>query len=253
MLKKLWVTGLGVFLSLDVYATADSIYDEEFPLIWAPIITLSGGPAWAKPGQNQYLYSNPPPQNDYYHYNSKTGILATSEIFFGLQRFVYPCLIGQLGLGVAGASDAKASGEVDVDGIPAVNAYDYKVNHARIELKGKLIATYYKLVQPYVSGSFGGGFNNTHAYVPTTIDPVLYPPFWFAAKTTRAFSYTLGAGLQTNLDRHWQVGAGYEFADWGKSYLAPDPLRPLYPIVTNGPGLTHLYTHELLFSLSYLF
>lgn len=45
------------------------------------------------------------------------------------------------------------------------------------------------------------------------------------------------------------MGVGYEFADWGKNYLGGDPGTAL----PQGPGMPHLYTNELLFSLSYLF
>lgn len=253
MLKKIGTIGLCAFINTTAYATADSLYDEEFPLVWSPIITLSAGPAWAAPGQNQYLYRNPPPNPDYYHYDSDMGILASGEIFFGLQRFFQPCMIGQLGIGVAGATDAKASGFVDVNGVVDANAFQYNINHGRAELKGKLINTLYPMAQPYVSASLGIGINNTHGYVPTTINQTLYPPYWFQTNTNVSFAYTVGLGVQTNLSRHWQVGIGYEFADWGRNYLKDDPQMTLYPMVTNGPSLTHLYTHELLFSLSYLF
>jgi hypothetical protein len=248
MYKKIGITGLSIFFSMSIYAT-DSIYGEDLPLIWSSIITLSGGPAWANPGQNQYLYPTQPPLLiDYFSYNSQTGILATGEIFFGLQRIIQPGLLGELGIGLAGATDAKTTGVIDVNGTPSVTTYGYKIDHGRAELKGKLISNYFKRVQPYISGSFGAGFNNSHAYVPITVNQIIFPPSWFASSTNIAFSYTLGAGVQTMLNPNWQVGIGYEFADWGKNYLGADPSSLLF-----GPGLTHLYTNELLFSLSYLF
>jgi hypothetical protein len=253
MFKKIGIAGLSIFLSMGAYA-GDSVfgtaYGTELPLIWSSIITVSGGPAWGSPGQNQYLYPfESPPFIDYFHYNSTNGILATGEIFFGLQRIVQPGIIGELGIGLAGATDAKASGEVDVDGVLNVNSYDYKVDHGRVEFKGRLISNYFQLAQPYISASIGAGFNNTHAYVPVTVDPFLYPPSWFEDKTNIAFSYTLGLGIQTSINPNWQVGVGYEFADWGKNYLGVDTSF----FLNNGPGLTHLYTNELLFSVSYLF
>ncbi len=256
MFKKIGVTLLSMFFSMSVYSI-DTIFDENLPLIWSSIITISGGPAWASPGKDQYLYPNVPPflnpnlpplVVEHFVYNSKTDILATGELFFGLQRIVAPGILGELGIGLAGATDAKVTGVVDINGIVAANAFDYQVNHGRAEIKGRLIGINIQPVQPYISGSFGAGFNHSHAYVPTTIDPILFPAFWFASSTNIAFSYTLGAGIQTRLTPHWQVGIGYEFADWGKSFLGADPT-----ILLNGPGLTHLYTNELLLSLSYLF
>lgn len=255
MFKKMWFLGLSTLFCMNVHAM-DTIFGEELPLIWSPIITISGGPAWANPGQNQYLYPNiaplapfaPPLVIDHFRYDSPTGILASGEVFFGLQRIVYPGIIGELGIALTGASDALATGVIDVNGVPAVNTFAYKVDHGRVQIKGKLIGEWCRPVQPYISGGFGAGFNNSHAYVPETVDPVFFPPSWFASNTNIAFSYTLGIGIQTRLTPNWQVGMGYEFADWGKNFLGPDPASLL-----NGPGLTHLYTNELLFSLSYLF
>jgi hypothetical protein len=247
MLKKILISGLGASFTLSASAS-EPIYEVELPLVWSSIITLSGGPLWATPGQNQYLYPEPIPEFNYYAYDSKTGIMGNAELFFGLQRFVQPNIIGQLGLGVAGVSDAKATGVVNVNGYPGLYSYQYKVNHVRVEMKGKLIASSVQPVQPYVSGSFGAGFNNSHGFNSLSLDPYLFPSPWFADNTTVAFSYSLGAGLQMMLNPNWQVGVGYEWADLGKSYLGGDGIT-----ITKGPRLTHLYTNELLFSLSYLF
>ena len=251
MLKKMMGAG---FISLFAFGAFASDYDQvisgEFPIVWQPIITISGGPAWAGPGQNQYLYpiTPPPPTITYYQYQTQTGALATGEIFFGLQRIVAPGLTGQLGLGLAGASDAKLQGVTTVDGVPNIYSYTYKVNQGRLELKGKLISNYFQACQPYLSGSFGAGFNNSHDYIPISAYPLILPAPWFASHTTVGFSYTLGLGLQTMVSPHWQLGMGYEFADWGKSFLDGDNVN-----YDGGLSLTHMYSNELLFSIGYVF
>lgn len=246
MLKRILSTSLLCF-STQVLAF-DLIYDSEQPLPWSSIIILSGGPSWSTAGQDQYLYPNPIPQFNHYVYNSPTSTLANGEIFFGLQRFVYPNVIGQLGLGVAGASDAKITGFVNVDGLGNLYSYQYKVNHARIELKGKLIGNFFQPVQPYLSGSLGAAFNHSHDFNSTSLYPALYPSPWFAESTNVAFAYSLGTGLQMMLNPNWQVGLGYEWVDFGKSFLGQERL-----VLPKGPRLTHLYTNELLFSLGYVF
>ncbi|KTD34608.1 hypothetical protein Lmor_1141 [Legionella moravica] len=247
MLKRIMIAGLGASFSMSVSA-AELVYQEEIPVLWSSIITLSGGASWASPGQNQYLYPEPIPHFDYYAYNSKTGVMGNAEIFFGLQRMVRPNILGELGLGVAGASDAKVTGTVNVDGVPDFYSFQYKVNHVRVEMKGRLIGNLVQPVQPYISGSFGAGFNNSHGFNSLSVNPYLYPSPWFADSTTIAFSYTLGAGVQLMLNPNWQVAVGYEWGDWGKSYLGDDGNT-----ISKGPRLSHLYTNELLFSLSYLF
>lgn len=259
MLKKILLTGLCVLFSMNLSAS-EPIYDEEIPLLWSSIITVSGGPSWATPGQNQYIYpmspvyinnfnpNLPPNYYLYFTHDSPTTILANGEIFFGLQRAINPQMIGQLGLGVAGVSDAKVTGDVNLNGLLNVYTYDYKVNHARVELKGKLIGSAFTPVQPYLSGSFGIAFNNAHDYRALSINQFLFPAPWFASNTTYAFAYSVGAGVQKMLNRNWQVGVGYEFADLGKSYLGGDGVN-----ITKGPRLTHLYNNQLLFSVSYLY
>jgi opacity protein-like surface antigen len=249
MLKKGIMVGLSAFFSLNGFA-ADSIEVKEFPLVWSSIITLTGGVAWSSPGQNQYLYPNPLPEYEYVTYNSPTTASGTAELFFGLQRTVFPNTIGELGLGVAGVSDSKVTGMVEVSGVPDTYSYSYKVNHARVELKGRLIANSFKIAQPYLSGSFGAAFNDAHEYEPVLAAPFTYPAVWYASNTTVAFAYTLGAGLQTMLTPNWQVAAGYQFADLGKSYLN---VLEEGVIVNKGPRLTHFYTNDLLLSVSYLF
>ncbi len=248
MFKKIITLGIATLVSLSAFADGELIIDTEIPLIWQPIITVSGGPAWTTPGQNLYLYPIIPFQQvNYYQKIDSDSTVGTGEIFFGLQRIVFPGITGELGLGFAGASNADVTGVVEVNGIPNVSTYEYKVNHARAEVKGRLLANSY-WVQPFVSGSFGAGWNNSHEFRATTVNPLFFPQPWFANNTTVAFSYTLGLGLQAPINRNWQVGMGYQFADWGKSYLGSDGYTQIA-----GPNLTHLYTNELLFNISFLY
>lgn len=61
--------------------------------------------------------------------------------------------------------------------------------------------------------------NNAHGFqsTPTLIDALPTPGF--SSHTQTAFTDTVGTGIQKALHQHWQVGVGYEFADWGKSSL----------------------------------
>lgn len=69
----------------------------------------------------------------------------------------------------------------------------------------------------------------------------------FASNTTAAFTYTLGVGVERNINLHCQVGIGYEFADWGMSQLS----RASGQTLNTGLSLSHLYTNGLLFNLTY--
>ena len=246
MLKKWVLSGLGLFLSLSASA-GDPAFDN-LPIQWTSIVTFTGGVGWTTAGQDQYLYPYLPPSYEYYTSNSETSTMGSGEIFFGLQRVIFPNIIGELGLGIAGMSDAEVTGRADIDGYPDALSYSYKVNHGRFELKGKLIGYTIQPLQPYISGSFGVAFNNAHDYRPVLLNPAVYQPFWFDSNVALAFPYTLGAGVQTMINPNWQVAVGYQFADLGKSYLRGDQL-----VLNKGLRLTHFYTNEALVSISYVF
>lgn len=249
MLKKILVSGYCALFTGTIFAITDP-YAPVVPQVWSSIITVSGGPVWAKPGKDQFVYPLPPPfVANYYVAHTNWDLLGSGELFFGLQNFIgNTTIIWQGGLGVAAASDAYLSGTVNVNDVLDVYKYHYNVSHVRAEFKQKLIANGFQTVQPYLSGSFGVGFNHAHGFSLQTIDPILYPRYWFDSNSMVAFSYTLGAGVQKMLTQNWQVGVGYEFGDWGKNYLGDDDIT-----TKQGPGMPHLYTNELLFSVSYLY
>jgi opacity protein-like surface antigen len=216
------------------------------------VITISGGPAWTSAGKTQTFYLQSDVQNTYAA-NNKTNTLGTGELFLGLQRTLREKFTGQLGLALAGSGMANLSGSVWQDADPNFNNfnYTYSVNQFRVALKGKLIAEknpLTQLVQPYISGGVGVGFNHAYNYqaTPTLFQAVVAPGF--SANTTTAFTYTIGAGMQKSLNTNWQAGIGYEFADWGQSSLGAASGQTL----NSGLSLNHLYTNQLQFSLSYV-
>lgn len=248
MIKKLLITTLSTLFAANVFAmVTEEVFSEEIPIIWQPIITLSGGPGWASPGLDQYNYNAPPIPTEHYIPNHNTVTVGVGEILFGLQRVVYPGMTGQLGLGLAGVVDPEVSGIMLAEGVPNVYTYTYNVEHARLELKGKLIANKYRF-QPFVSASMGVAMNNSHDWEATSANPILYPPMVYGSESVMAFSYTLGAGVQAVLSPHWQVGVGYEFADLGKSALLSSAITGI-----SGIQLVHLYVNSALFSLSFVY
>ena len=125
--------------------------------------------------------------------------------------------------------------------------YNHQVRHTHLALKGKLLADRSYILTPWVSGSLGVGFNQAHGFsnAPTISQAVVMPNF--ASNTTTAFTYTLGVGVERHVNQHWEVGVGYEFADWGKSQLN----RASGQTLNSGLSLSHLYANGFLFSLTY--
>lgn len=247
MLKQIIASGLGVLVA-SIAVASNAIIPDDFPLEWGSIITVTGGLSWATGGENQYLYPSPLPDYQYYHSNSGITTAATGELFFGLQRLVAPQVIGQLGLGVAGLTDVNVTGTTDVNGVADAYSYSYKVNSVRVEFKGKLISNYFQMLQPYLSASLGLSHNLSHDYIPVLNNPAVTPPLWYASNAVVTFPYSVGVGVQKMINPNWQWAVGYQFADLGRSFLDGDDV-----FLDQGLRLTHLYTNELLFSISYLF
>lgn len=229
-----------------IFATqAFSAYNNS----WRPVATLSAGPAWSAPGATQTIYLQPElPES--FNANTTTEIFADGEIFLGLQHLLTSHLQSQIGLTLAGTTAIPLNGDIWQDADPNFNnlTYDYKISHTHVAAKGKLLTTVYPWVQPYVSASLGIGFNHAYNYTSASKLFEVLPEPGFAAHTTTAFTYTLGLGLQRELSRHWFIGIGYEFANWGKTTLSAATGQ----LSNNGLNLNHVYTHELQFSLSFI-
>lgn len=70
----------------------------------------------------------------------------------------------------------------------------------------------------------------------------------FSSHTHTTFTYTLGVGVQKVLNQNWQVGVGYEFADWEKNQLS----RAEGQTLNSGLTQNHLYTNGVLLNITYL-
>ena len=218
------------------------------PYPWSKVTALSIGPAWSSSGTSQTILLQPNVEKTY---DAAQGgsTLFSGELFYGLQKQLNDTFYSQFGLAINASSNAKLNGDIWEDADPEFNNYTYKynVNHAHIAIKGVLLADV-SYVRPYVSASFGMGLNQAHEF---TITPKIYqeiPAPAFESHTTTAFTYTFGLGVQRNLNKHWQIGTGYQFAAWGSSNLARAPGQTL----NNGLSLSNLYINSIQLSLSYI-
>ncbi|MDF1684464.1 MAG: porin family protein [Legionellaceae bacterium] len=224
------------------------------PSTWKPLIGLSAGPTWASANKTQTFYLQPDVQKSYVaNHNNETFV--TAELFFAGQKRWHPRLltqpvVGQLGFAVAWSGDADVSGDVWEDANPNFNNfnYAYKINHTYVALKGRLLGEFDYVLEPYISGSLGVGFNRAYNYSETPKIPEEVPAPGFEAHTKTAFSYTLGVGLQKAIMTHLQAAVGYEFSDWGQSQLA----RATGQTMNQGLSPKHLYAQQVQCSLFYL-
>lgn len=216
---------------------------------WAWLGSISAGSVWSKGGETQTLFITPEIKETYVA-NHSTKTLFNGEAFLGLHKSLSQIMQGQLGLALGFTAPLSLEDEI-WDGVDLeYNNYisHYKIQHTHIALKGKLLVDSGYWITPWISGSLGVGFNNAYGFQSTpTIFEVL-PASNFSSHKQTAFTYTLGVGLQKALNEHWQVGVGYEFADWGKSHLGRAPGQTL----DNGLSLNHLYTNGVLLNLTFM-
>lgn len=214
------------------------------------VVTLSGGPIWPNDGKTQTFYLAPE-LNKTYTAEHSTNTLAYGELFLGIQRQLHQKFKGQLGLALAATSAIEFSGDIWDDADPRFNnyTYEYHLKHTHIALEGKLLADTDFFVTPWVNASLGMGFNRAYGFdnTPTIFEAVKNPNF--SSHTTKAFTYTLGVGVQRKLTDNCQVGASYQFADWGKSHLG----RARGQTINSGLELDHLYTNGILFNITYIY
>ena len=213
------------------------------------VATLSVGPVWESAGKTQTFYLAPNIEKTY-SANTSSHALVDGELFLGIQKALREKLDGQIGLTVATTGNALLSGHIWDDADSQFNnyQYNYKIRHTHVAVKGKLLSNRGYIATPWINGSLGVGFNQAHSFnnTPTLSEAITMPNF--ASNTTTAFTYTVGAGFQRNLNQHWQAGIGYEFADWGKSALN----RASSQTMNTGLSLNHLYTNGFLLNLTYL-
>lgn len=231
------------------YASAGTMGPVVTQKDWSWIGSISGGPVWASGGETQTFYLTPEIEKTYVGRQS-TNALAFGELFLGVQKPLSSKWLGQLGLALATADNANLQGVIWDDADPQFDnfIYRYKIQHTHVAVKGKLLADDGYWLIPWVSGSLGVSFNDARKFhsTPTIFEAVPTPDF--ASHTQTSFTYTVGAGVQKALNEHWQVGIGYEFADWGKSALG----RAEQQTINSGLSLSHLYTNGVLFNLTYL-
>lgn len=211
--------------------------------------TLSIGPSWTSSGETQTFDLAPGIEKSYVP-NKTTKMMATGELFVGLQKPLGDKLEGQLGLALGLTSPAKLSGEIWDDADPAFNNYnyEYQIQHTRLAIKGKLIGNWHLPVEPWVNLSLGLALNRAGQFTNSPTDPSAVMTPSFGNHSTWAFAYTFGFGVQRNFTDRWNAGIGYEFADLGRSSLNAAPGQ------TMGGGLTlsHLYTHSILVSVTFI-
>ena len=234
---------LGWFFSELSWSGASSII--------TPLITFSAGPAWYHAGHSETIWLQPDFQNKYVAL-TPLHQLTSGELFLGLQHLILNRGFGQLGIAFATTTPAHLQGNIWETADPLFDnfTYQYKITHMHVALKTKwLLNAWRASILPYISASIGVGWNKAYDF---SMQPLIFealPTSGFQAQRNTALTYTLGVGLEKILTAHWHLNIGYQFSDWGASYLKSLPMQ----MSNLSLGLNHLYNQQLQCAISYLF
>lgn len=247
MNKKGFVVALSLFSTIAFGGTVGEAKPERS---WSPIVDLSIGPHWTHNGASQTLVLAPEIEKTYTPRRGNHSIVE-GEIFLGIQRPLYNILQAQFGVAAALASYTRLSGLIWDDADPefANHVYHYQLRHSQVTLKAKILADLHLWVTPWISGSAGIGFNNANEFANTALITEALPNNNFYAYSKNSFTYSLGIGIQRHVMNNWQIGIGYQFADWGQSQLGTAVGQS---IGSRGPSLRHLYTNGIMFNMTYI-
>lgn len=249
MFKFLTLGFLSILFSFTVFAQENRF--QAYVLCSHPILTLSGGPGWVDPGTTQNLYLDYDYNNGYLPGSNQQPI-GFGEVYLAVQKSLNTNLDNQFGIAFSGAWMAKVNGQVWQYNDPLFYnyVYSYNLNSLRLALRDKIIFDQgigSQIIRPYITGSVGIAWNHSESFIqsPLSTDIPLTPAF--SDRTQNAFTYSAGAGLQTQAWNHLVFAVGYEFFDWGRSALAAAPGQS----INSGLSMSHLYMNTLLFSISY--
>jgi|LauGreDrversion4_2_1035121.scaffolds.fasta_scaffold53868_2 opacity protein-like surface antigen len=239
---------LFILISSTCLAKESSLFDLQKDRALA---TITLGPDFVQSGQSQTLTLLPPFQNHYTN-GSQNQVVFDGGGFLGIERTLSEQFTAQLGIAGYGDSVIKSQGEIWQFNLPNFNglSYSYKVRHARVMAAGKLLGTFpiEPAIKPYISFELGAAFNKASEYQETILVPGYKAMSPFSNNSQTSFSWGVGLGYDFSINAHIRIGMGYQFSDLGKASLGPS----LDSITSNSLVLSHLYTNQLRFQLTYL-
>ena len=215
------------------------------------LATVTLGPDFIQRGQSQTLTLLPPFQN-HYTTDSPTEVVFDGGLFLGAERALTSRFSAQLGIAGYGDTAFSSRGDVWQFALPKFNdrSYTYQVQHSRVMLAAKVLGALpqHEAVRPYVSLELGAAFNRASAYQERDLVPGALPMSIFSNHSQTSFSYGVGLGVDYTINPHIRLGIGYQFSDLGSAALGLTAAET----TTETLGMSHLYTNQLRFQLTYL-
>lgn len=224
------------------------------------LIILSGGAANVHVGQSQSYLGTDNDRFAYYNKgsNKTTGLVG---VFLGeefSQLNINPALLFQAGLEYTYLGNNHLQGTNTVGIQPNTSTlyrYNYTFESQQLLAVAKVLATTHQIFHPYVFAGIGAAFNqsgNYNAYTSESGSINLTPTFH--SNTQTKFSYALGVGVDTNVNKHVRLGLGYRFTDMGEASLGKGQVVANNYAFPTGFTLRmpHVYANQIIAQLSYL-
>ncbi|MCH9756982.1 MAG: hypothetical protein K0U37_07325 [Gammaproteobacteria bacterium] len=126
--------------------------------------------------------------------------------------------------------------------------YTYSVKNAQLLAEAKWLHQWRHVYYPYFLGGIGPGFNTLKGYKTNVPDYLTVTPV-YQNKTTYAFSYNLGLGIDKLIASNMTIGIGYRFSNLGHLGLGNGYIRNTN--ISNQLKQTSLSINALLIQLNY--
>lgn len=221
---------------------------------FSPIVALDAGVSTSFDVGTSQNFSAANADSQFYDYAANTSrqSVGTAGIFLGYEWRAPWCGLVQTGVSYHQSSAFTAQGTL-TQGLDAASQdtyqYQYNILTRQLLLESKWLYTI-KQYHPYVLAGAGVSFNTSSNYTTTVPADINYTAE-YQNHTVTSFSYAVGFGVDTDLSAHTRLGLGYRFTDLGRAQLGNATYNGIP--VTGGLGQTHLYAHQLLAQVSYIF
>ncbi len=148
---------------------------------------------------------------------------------FGTAFIALEHVLGQSDFFVQFGAEYTYFKTIDLHGIHTVGiepetstlyAYSLRSKSQQYQVVGKLFATTYRILHPYVAAGLGGAVNQWSQYKPKTQETgSINLTAQYQNHQQSSWSYSLGLGLDADITQHVRAGLGYRFQDLGAAAL----------------------------------
>lgn len=212
------LTCLSIISSLSAFA--GTMGPTSAPSYRPLIAGIGGYAAYNTGGTQSYLGSN----FDLFTFNANNSNQGTGYggVFVGFENALpWYTLFYQLGAEYLYYGSVNVSGTQVVGVDPATSSSfsdQYQFQTQQLMASLRLLTTVYDRFHPYFSVSIGGAWNSLSQYsviIPTQNG--INVPAIFGNNTQSQFTYSLGAGIDTDLTERLRLALGYRFSDFGQA------------------------------------